>query len=222
MGLAFLDPTKAFRKVIAMEVPVQSASRRRQRALSMALVIAGLLGIAAGFATALVKIESARKFGSFWLLLGAAAFVGVLSVSRLERFRSSKVSLTPMFRRSVMAMLPVMLVGLFFGWFVSRGPFNPPGMIVLSGLWMMLLGCGWLANAPFLPGGVEWLGWMLLVLGGGAAALGHAGPVDTSWRAANLVMGLGFGVPHMLAGLFVLMASARKDEQARDFSAKSD
>jgi hypothetical protein len=220
--MAFLDRREAFRKVTAMEVPTQSASGRRQRALAMALVVAGLLGIAAGFATAAVKVDSAPLFGSFWLLLGAGAFVAVISISRLEVFRSGRASFTPMFIRSVSTMLPVMLVGLFFGWFVSRGPFNAPAMIVLSGLWMMLLGCGWLANAPFLPGGVAWLGWMLLVLGGGAAALGHAGPVDTSWRTANLVMGLGFGVPHLLAGLFVRMAATKEEARAKDFSPKAD
>lgn len=188
----------------------------------MALVVAGLLGVAAGLATAAVKVESARQFGSFWLLLGAGAFVAVISVSRLEVFRSGRTSLTPMFLRSVSTMLPVMLVGLFFGWFVSRGPFNAPAMIVLSGLWMMLLGCGWLANAPFLPGGVAWLGWMLLVLGGGAAALGHAGPTDVSWRTANLVMGLGFGIPHLVAGLIIRLVPAKDEAASKDFSPKAD
>ncbi len=220
--MPFLDPGNWFRKVAAMEDPTQSASRRRQRALATALVVAGLFGIAAGFASAFLKVESAREFGSFWLLLGAGAFTAVLTVSRLPVFRGGAASFSPMFRRSVGAMLPVMLVGLFFGWFVSRGPFNAPAMIVLSGLWMMLLGCGWLANSPILPGGVAWLGWMMLVLGGGAATLGHAGPVDLSWRVTNLVMGLGFGVPHLLAGLFVLKLSKRETARAKEFAPKAD
>ena len=205
-----------------MEDPTQSASRRRQRALVAALVIAGFTGLAAGFAAAGLKVETARKFGSFWLLLGAGVFTAVLTVSRLSFFRGGQASLSPMFRRSVAAMVPVMLVGLFFGWFVSRGPFNAAGMIVLSGLWMMLLGCGWLANAPFLPGGVAWLGWMMLVLGVGAATLGHAGPVDVSWRVANLVVGLGFGVPHLLAGLFVLKFSRKDTPHPGEFAPKAD
>ena len=205
-----------------MEDPTQSASRRRQRALVAALVFAGFAGLAAGFAAASLKVDTAPQFGSFWLLLGASVFTAVLTVSRLAVFRSSAASLSPMFRRSVAAMVPVMLVGLFFGWFVSRGPFNAAGMIVLSGLWMMLLGCGWLANAAFLPGGVAWLGWMMLVLGAGAATLGHAGPVDVSWRVANLVVGLGFGVPHLLAAMFVLKFSSRDKPQPREFAPKTD
>ncbi len=205
-----------------MEDPTQSASRRRQRALGAALVIAGFAGLAAGFAAAALKVETARKFGSFWLLLGAGVFTAVLTVSRLSFFRGGSASLSPMFRRSVAAMLPVMLVGLFFGWFVSRGPFNAAGMIVLSGLWMMLLGCGWLANAPFLPGGVAWLGWMMLVLGVGAATLGHAGPVDVSWRVANLVVGLGFGVAHLLAGMFVLKFSRKHTPHPGEFAPRTD
>ena len=205
-----------------MESTASSAQLRRQRALAAALIVAGLAGIAAGTASALLKIESARTFGSFWLLLGAGTFVGVLTISRLPMFRSGPGSLTPMFRRTVSAMLPVMAVGLFFGWFVSRGPFNAAAMIVLSGLWMMLLGCGWLANAPFLPGGIAWLGWMMLVLGAGAATLGHAGPIDVSWRVTNLVMGLGFGVPHLLAGLFVLKLSNREMARPKEFAPKAD
>ena len=205
-----------------MEDSTQSASQRRQRALVAALVIAGFAGLAAGFAAAGLKVETARKFGSFWLLLGAGVFTAVLTVSRLAVFRSSAASLSPMFRRSVGSMLPAMLVGLFFGWFVSRGPFNAPAMIVLSGLWMMLLGCGWLANAPSLPGGVAWLGWMMLVLGGGAATLGHAGPIDVSWRVANLVVGLGFGVPHLLAGLFVLKFSGKEQPRLKEFAPRTD
>ena len=193
-----------------------------RRALAPVMTVAGLIGTVAALAGWKVGIHSAQGFLLYWLAIAVVAVVAGMFLIRRQALQQGEVFWSPPTRRVSQAMCPAMVAGLALGVIAafalpvaqsesstgSPGPNYLTHVIVPLG-WVILYGCAIHAAGFFIQRGVRLFGWVLLILG---CALFLIGTPDTSVGLADLgylIMGLVFGLLHLLYGLY-LFATEKK------------
>lgn len=123
-----------------------------------------------------------------------AAVVGVVvaGVANAAKARALDVPLwSGSFRKVAWVMAPALVAGALLTWALD----DAGARHLIPGTWLALYGAGVTAGGTFSIRAVRWLGIALLVLGG----LAFVSPTQ-----AIVFLAVGFGVLHLLFGLYVV------------------
>ncbi len=193
-----------------------------RRALAPVMGLAGVLGAtaaAAGCWWAPVLGGGAGReawFVGYWLGLAVLGLGAALFLVRRQAIRAGEPFWSLPTRRVVRAALPaggsgLVLGGLAFAVLLVRGeavgPWRELVMLDLPLAWAVLYGCALHAAGFFMPRGIKWFGWSLVLGAWALLAVRHL----QIWNAVGLpavppaiwghgVMGLFFGVWHLAYG----------------------
>ena len=188
-----------------------------RRALAPVMSVTGVIGLAAALAGWKAEIAGPTAFVAYWLgvALVAVAAGGVLM--RRQALQQSEPFWSPPTRRVFLAMLPPLLAGFILGLIaaaagVGSGESGVPNGDIhlhLPLLWVILYGCAVHAAGFVMRRGIRLFGWMLILLGCAGflcrVSATEVGLVDSGYA----VMGLIFGLLHLLYGLYLFASEKR-------------
>ncbi|MGE3313140.1 MAG: hypothetical protein AB7O66_24510 [Limisphaerales bacterium] len=205
------DPWAAENLQVIRTLMERSALYRR--ALAPVSFTAGALGILAGVVGWLADLDSARGFGTLWMLVAIGILAISLFIIRRQALRADEPFWSPPSRRVAQAMAPPLLVGLFAGCLVVGPAWRDPlDAWWLPGTWLVLYGCAAHAAGFFMRRGMKLFGWILGLLGAGlllyVSSKSHAAGLP-SLRLAHLLMGALFGGAHIAFGLYLAASESR-------------
>ena len=149
----------------------------------------GAVGLAAAILAA--RQSSSERWLVVWLLAAVVALgIGLASVWR-KAARLGAPLAGPVGRRFAMSLVAPLVAGGALTW----GLWRNGDWAMMPAVWLLLYGAGALAGGVFSVATVRLLGATFMALG--VAAL----VTPPSW--GNIWLGLGFGVLHMVCGLYV-------------------
>jgi hypothetical protein len=145
-----------------------------------------------------LQAEDPWQFGLVWLGVFVGSILAVIITTILRSRERGEMVWSRPARTVVVALLPALFAALVLTVF-----FFLQGMHMwLPGIWMLCYGLGALATAAYAPATIRWLGIAVLVLSGPTLWLGPA------W--AILMMGLVFGLGHIVLGVVLLWIERRQ------------
>ena len=167
---------------------------------SSSMDVPGMAGIAMGVVGLLAAvIVSLPGFTPHWLRIwlvasAIALLVGGASVLRQIAARGRSRYLGPL-RKFLLCLCPALFAGAVLTWTLVRTGMSG----VVPGVWLLLYGCAVLSASTVVSAVVA---RYLCVMGAAFAALGM---VTSALPAAahNLMLGLGFGVLHVVFGVLI-------------------
>ena len=188
-----------------MQTPTQDERQQAQEALAYirqtmesassftalsgwGLVAVGVVGLAAA---GVAWRSGVPERLSAWL---PAAVLGVLcsGIANAAKARRLEMPLwTGSLRKVAWVMAPALAAGALMTWALDQAGVR----YLMPGMWLALYGAGVTAGGTFSIRAVRWMGIALLLLG----ALAFVDP-----RQAIVYLALGFGVLHILFGLYVV------------------
>ena len=174
-----------------------------RRALAPIMILAGIIGIAAGLTGWLCQIESNRGFVCLWLVTGIISLAGALLLMRRQALKDSEPFWSPPTRRVCQALLPAFFVGLVMACLIlafSSGSEGEGIQILLVILWVLFYGCAIHAAGFFMPRGIRWLGWIFIIVG---CVLLSSLNLGVDHLQPNLLMGGIFGGLHLAYGIYL-------------------
>lgn len=183
-----------------------------RRALAPITFFAGGVGSMAGIAALLLHVANIRVFGVFWLGVAAVTVAGAFLLARRQSLKNQEPFWSPPTRRITQALLPPLTIGMLFGVLgIVAPPEEEAATLALPIAWMLCYGCALHAAGFFVPRGVRFLGWFFIL--GAFAVFGMVSCPDTPPGAAtaNVVMGLFFGVAHLVFGAWLHFTEKQKD-----------
>ncbi len=177
-----------------------------RRALAPIMIFVGTIGIAAGPAGWLCRIESNRGFVCLWLVTAIISVAGSLLLMRRQALKDSEPFWSPPTRRVSQALLPAFFVGLMMAasiLFFSATSESREMQFLLVVFWSWLYGCAIHASGFFMPRGVRWLGWIFILAGSVLLTVLSVGEHWLNRVPPNLPMGGIFGGFHLAYGLYL-------------------
>ena len=149
----------------------------------------GAIGLAAAILAA--NQRSAERWLIVWLLAAAVALsIGVIAVLRKAARLGAPLS-GPVGRRFAMSLAAPLVAGAALTW----GVWMHDDWALMPPVWLLLYGTGVLGGGAFSVAAVRLLGVAFMALG--LAAL----VTPPTW--GNVWLGVGFGVLHILCGLYI-------------------
>lgn len=196
-------PSSAERNLSVIRALMERSAVYR-RALGPILVTVGGLGMAAAVAGVLLNIEPPRVFNAYWLAVAAVALVAAFSLSRRQARREQEPFWSPPTRQVAIALAPPLLIGAGFSLLSEV----PTGSVII---WLLAYGMALHAAGFGAPPGLRRLGWLLLAVGVAVALWSDIALVQhRSARVLDhLVMGISFGLLHLVCGLHILVTERR-------------
>jgi hypothetical protein len=164
-----------------------------------ASLVAGSLAGAGALAFLVLDPADPRPFGVVWGLV----FIGSLLATTLGTVLRGRESGERVWSRQARAVMLALAPSLFAALVLTVFFFAEGWHLWLPGVWMLCYGQGALATSAYAPATIRWLGVSVLVLGGVTLALGP------DW--AVLMMGLVFGLGHVVLGSALLVAERREN-----------
>lgn len=159
---------------------------------------AGSLGGAGALLFLLLDARNPWHFGGVWLLVfGGAVLVICASTAHRDLQRGE-----PIWSRQARAVILALAPSLFAATVLTVFFFARGDHLWLPGVWMLCYGQGALATSTFAPTSIRCLGIAFLLLGVTTLSLGP------TW--AVLMMGLAFGIGHIVLGTALLLAERRQ------------
>jgi hypothetical protein len=174
-----------------------------RRALAPIMILAGIIGIAAGLTGWLCRIESNRGFVCLWLVTAIISLAGALILMRRQSLKDSEPFWSPPTRRVCQALLPAFFVGLVMACLIlafSSGSGEDGIQHLLVILWVLFYGCAVHAAGFFMPRGMRWLGWIFVIVG---CVLLSSLNLGVDQLQPNLLMGGIFGGFHLAYGIYL-------------------
>jgi hypothetical protein len=141
--------------------------------------------------------QNPAHFAAIWALV----FAGALVASAVGTVIRGRERGEQVWSRQARAVLLALAPSLFAALILTVFFFVRGEHLLLPGLWMLCYGQGTLATASYAPAPIRWLGVAFLPLGGVTLWLGPAWAVP--------MMGLAFGLGHVLLGVVLLVAERR-------------
>jgi hypothetical protein len=164
-----------------------------------ASLVAGSLAGAGALAFLALDPADPWQFGTVWAVVFAGSLLATTLGTVLRGRGSGERIWSRQARAVVMALAPSLFAALVFSvFFFARG-----NHLWLPGVWMLCYGQGALATSAYAPASIRWLGVSVLLLGGVTLALGPAWAVP--------MMGLVFGLGHVVLGSALLVAERREN-----------
>lgn len=183
-----------------------------RRALAPITLFAGGIGVLAGILAFSLHIESLRAFGTLWLGVAMVAVAGAFLLARRQSLNDGELFWSPPTRRVAQALLAPLTVGLLVSAISIAGASSQDKAdVALPVVWMLCYGCALHAAGFFAPRGVRLLGWFFILCAFGVfCTLFSAEPLRNA-AAANIVMGVFFGVVHLVYGTYLHFTEKQKD-----------
>lgn len=157
-----------------------------------------------------------REFAIVWIdVLILTVIANVFFVWR-EAKNGGRPFISSGMKLALRAIVPNLLVpAIFTIWFLQTG-FLGAVELELIVIWVVFYGLALLSTALFAPRSLAILGWAFLLSGAGVAVIANAFE-DLADDAPNLVMGLTFGLYHIIYALCTWpRKSAARSEQFAD------
>ena len=164
-----------------------------------ASLVAGSLAGAGALAFLVLDPADPRPFGVVWALVFAGSLLATTLGTVLRGRESGEFVWSRQARAVVLALAPALFAALALTVFFFAEGWH----LWLPGVWMLCYGQGALATSAFAPNSIRRLGVAVLLLGAVTLALG------TIWSV--LMMGLVFGLGHVVLGSVLLVAERREN-----------
>ncbi len=188
-----------------------------RRALAPIMICNGALGTIAASTGLLLKIDSPRVFIIYWIAVSVLALAGSFLLVRRQALKESEPFWSPPTRRVTQAVLPAFAAGGIIGVValahVDSVPQNLGFVIAMLWLplaWVILYGCAVHAAGFFMPRGMKVFGWAFIVGGCSLFAVGLPDGISRL-EYANGIMGVFFGVLHLLYGVYLYFTEKGKN-----------
>lgn len=184
-----------------------------RRALAPIMILAGTIGIAAGLAGWLGRMESSREFVCLWVVTAISSLAGALFLMRRQALKDSEPFWSPPTRRVCQALLPAFFVGLVMACLILvfiSGPGGEGIELILVILWVLFYGCAVHAAGFFMPRGIRWLGWIFIIVGCALLSSLSLGAHWVDHMQPNLLMGGIFGGLHLAYGIYLFFTEQKK------------
>ncbi len=191
-----MDPQQATRTLEVIRTMMERTCQYQLLTARAGIAAGSLAGIGALLFTVL-DATNPGHFAAIWTLVFVGSLVAsVVGTVMAGRERGERVWSRPA-RTVVLALSPSLLAALVLSvYFFARREH-----LLLPGIWMLCYGQGALATAAYSPPAIRWLGVSFLITGTVTLWLGPA------W--AILMMGLSFGLGHVVLGVFLLVTERR-------------
>ena len=151
-----------------------------------------LMGVTAIAAAYIAYLQSDRQI---WLAVWLTEAVLAFAIGLLAMWQKSKLGSTPLVsvpaRKFALGFVPTLLSAVV----ITLGLWNSGHFEVMVPVWMMLYGASVVTGGAFSVRVVPVMGWIFIGLG----AMGFVVPAVYH----DLLMGLGFGVVHVIFGLII-------------------
>ncbi len=188
-----------------------------RRALAPMMLMTGVVGLLAAVGGRVWKIDSARGFVLYWLLVSLIPLAGSYLLVRRQALHDAEPFWSPPTRRITQALAPALSAGLMLGLFLlgnaARAATLFSDVIVMTWLplgWVVLYGCALHAAGFFMPRGMKLFGWIFIL--GGCLLLTIGAPEWPRPLYAHGVMGFFFGALHLSYGVYLYFTEREREE----------
>lgn len=161
-------------------------------------LVAGTLAGAGAVLFTVLDPADPWHFGAVW----AVVFFGSVLATTLSTVFRSRQSGEQVWSRQARTVVGALAPSVFAALVLSIFFFARGDHLWLPGVWMLCYGQGALATSPYAPDPIRWLGITVLLMAGVTLWLGPA------W--AVLMMGLVFGLGHVVLGSVLLVIEQRQ------------
>jgi hypothetical protein len=183
-----------------------------RRALAPITLFTGSVGVLAGVIALLLRVESLRGFGAFWLAVAAITVAGAFLLARRQSLKDREPFWSPPTRRVAQALMAPLTVGLVVSLIsVAAASSQEKADVALPIVWMLCYGCALHAAGFFVPRGFRLLGWFFIVSACGVFCTKFLPNPQQDAATANIVMGVFFGIVHLVYGIWLHFTENRKD-----------
>lgn len=183
-----------------------------RRALAPITLFAGGIGLLTGIVALLLHVEKLRVFSALWLGVAAITVAGAFLLARRQSMKDQEPFWSPPTRRVTQALMPPLTIGLLFGVLgMTTATAQETADLVLPIAWMLCYGCALHAAGFFVPRGIRLLGWFFILCALGTFCLLFRPDSPSNAATANMVMGVFFGIVHLVYGTYLHFTEKRKD-----------
>lgn len=182
-----------------------------RRALAPIMTFLGILGIVASVAGAMLQVETAIRFGLYWMMVSAVGVTGAYLLARRQAIRDKEPFWSPPTKRVTQAVLPSLFVGAVIGAIFTFAMGTQTSFTwALPVTWILLYGCALHAAGFFTPRGIRLLGW-LFIMGGCSLSLSSLSVnARLAYTQSHLIMGLFFGGLQLAYGVYLHFTDSPK------------
>lgn len=196
-----MDPRQAAHTLEVIRTLMERTCRYRLLTAGASLA-AGTLAILGSLAFAVVDASDAGVFAGVWGFVFASSLTGSFVGTLMRGREVGERVWTRQTRMVLLALTPSLVAAAVLTvFFFAHGEH-----LWLPGVWMLCYGQGTLATSAYAPSGIRWLGIAVLVCGALTLALGTA--------VSTLMMGVAFGLGHLVLG-FALLSEERRERAIR-------
>lgn len=192
-----MGPREAARNLEVIRTLMERTTQYQFLTARAGLAAGSLAGVGA-LAFLVLDPSDPWYFGGVWLTV----FIGSLLATVLGTALRSRECGEQVWSRQARTVVQALTPSLFAALVLTAFFFQRGEHLWLPGFWMLCYGQGALATAAYAPAPIRWLGVTGLLAGGATLALGPA------W--AVLMMGLVFGLGHMVLGGWLLSIERRQ------------
>jgi hypothetical protein len=182
-----------------------------RRALAPIMLSAGTLGTVAAALGVLLNLYSPRAFVLLWMGTAIATVAIAFLLARRQALKDHEPFWSPPTRRVAQALLPALSSGMFLGLLFLFADAPEELGILLTLLWILFYGCALHAAGFFMVRGMRLFGWLFIA--GAAIVLVFCAVADLelSGTRAHILMGVFFGLLHLLYGGYLYATEKRKN-----------
>lgn len=195
-----------------------------RRALAPIMIFAGLIGIGAAVAGAVLGIKTQTEFTGYWMSVALAGVAGAFLLVRRQALKKNEPFWSPPARRVAQALLPPLTAGLLLGVLVFI-VWSQPAVVAapndmrdhagdllwLPALWAVFYGCALHAAGFFTLRGLRLFGW-LFIAAGNLILLFLFIPrefPELAWQNSHYLMGFLFGFLQLAYGVYLYVTEKR-------------
>ena len=182
-----------------------------RRALAPMMTFLGILGIVASLAGAMLEVDSAIKFGLYWMAVSIVGLIGAYLIARRQAIKDKEPFWSPPTKRVTQALLPSLFAGAVIGAIFTFAMGKQASFTwALPVTWILLYGCALHAAGFFTPRGIRMLGW-LFIMGGCSLSLSSLSvEARLAYTQSHLIMGLFFGGLQLAYGIYLHFTDSPK------------
>lgn len=181
-----------------------------RRALAPIMLFAGAVGVVAAAVGIVLRLESIRAFGGFWLATAMLVVAGAFVIARRQALKDDEPFWSPPTRRVASGLLPPLMAGfLFSGVLLVLDVREMRWLFIFPNV--LFYGCALHAAAFFMPRGVKLFAWAVIALGGTTLFILPMVETDPNPVLDHALMGFFFGVLHLAYGAYLYLTEKGKN-----------